>query len=77
MRSSFIMASAVGVAYASEEISNIFAQYIAKHGKTYSTMEEYTFRLSQFKSNYDKISAYNLQPVRTSTVGLNKFSDWT
>lgn len=71
------MASVFGVALASEGISNIFATYIAKHGKTYRTIEEYSIRLSQFKSNYDKISAYNLQPVRTSTVGLNKFSDWT
>ena len=40
-------------------------------------MQEYQFRYIQFAKTYAEILAFNQTPGQTSTVGFNKFTDWT
>lgn len=58
-------------------ITQTFAQYVAKFGKNYATAEEYQMRFIEFAKTYQDILHFNAQPNQTSTVGLNKFADWT
>jgi cathepsin L len=54
-----------------------FFDYMARFGKTYGTKEEYNFRLGVFAERLSQIDEHNSQEGRTSTMGVNKFSDWT
>jgi KDEL-tailed cysteine endopeptidase len=54
-----------------------FIKYVAHHGKSYATKEEYEFRSALFKETLAKIEAENLKSENTFTVGINKFADWT
>ena len=51
--------------------------YLAKHGKTYGTREEYEFRFGQFKESLGKIHKHNSRNDVTYRLGLNQFSDMT
>jgi cathepsin L len=51
-----------------------FIQYVAQWGKQYGTTEEYNFRKEVFANNLANIKAFS---SKTSTVGLNKFTDMT
>ena len=53
-----------------------FMAYVAKYRKSYGTVEEYNYRLSQFKLNRAKIAASNMKDSLSST-GVNLFADWT
>jgi len=53
-----------------------FMNYISSFGKRYGTKAEFEFRSNIFKSNLLKIAEWESMP-RTSTVGVNKFSDRT
>jgi C1A family cysteine protease len=53
-----------------------FAKWAMKHGKSYGSPSEKTFRLAVFYKNLLRISAEKLT-AKTYTVGLNKFSDLT
>ena len=55
---------------------NQFFRYIAQYGKTYGTKEEYNFRLQVFADRLAEIEQINAENG-TSTVGINKFADWT
>jgi hypothetical protein len=37
------------------EAERAFIDFIAKHGRTYATKEEYSYRLSIFEKNYEDI----------------------
>jgi hypothetical protein len=53
-----------------------FINYVAKHAKSYATVEEYQKRLSLFAETDRQIEEFNA--TETSSVhGHNKFSDWT
>lgn len=54
-----------------------FISYMTEHQKSYSSQEEFDFRLSVFKQNLDKINAHNANPDKTHTMGLNDMADWT
>lgn len=54
-----------------------FMLYLAKHGKSYGTKEEYEFRLEQFQQSLHKIREHNSRNDVTYSLGLNKFSDMT
>ncbi len=77
MFSKITITALVAVATAETELAKTFAQYVAQYGKNYATIEEYQFRYIQFAKNYTQVLLFNLEPGQTSTVGLNKFSDWT
>ena len=52
-----------------------FIRFVAKYGKSYGTKAEFEFRSAQFKKT---LAAINAHPAdSTSTVGINKFSDYT
>jgi hypothetical protein len=61
-------------------ISNIeqkFMSFCAKYGKNYETKAEYQFRLNEFTTNFVEIMEHNSKNGETSTMGLNKFADYT
>lgn len=50
--------------------------FLAHHGKTYGTIQEFEHRFKLYVETELQISQFNAQP-QTSTVGHNKFSDWS
>jgi hypothetical protein len=52
-------------------------QYMAMYGKTYGTKAEYKFRLDQFAQRLTQIEEHNSRNGETSTMGINKFTDYT
>jgi cathepsin L len=54
-----------------------FMKFIAEYGKTYGTKEEYKFRLREFSEKFRLAEEHNSQNGQTSTMGINKFSDFT
>ncbi|XP_002977185.2 senescence-specific cysteine protease SAG39 [Selaginella moellendorffii] len=59
------------------EIKNMFEDWAAKHGKSYSSDSEKARRLMIFSDTLAYIEKHNAQPNTTFTLGLNKFSDLT
>ncbi len=60
-----------------DSVDTAFARYLAQHGKSYATKEEYELRKEVFAKNLQYVSEHNSQNGVTYTVGLNKFSDLT
>jgi C1A family cysteine protease len=54
-----------------------FIKFVASHGKSYATKEEFEYRSALFKDTIAKIRAENLNTENTFTVGINKFADWS
>ena len=50
--------------------------FIARHGRTYSTKEEYQYRLSVFEKNFENIMSHNAKTT-TYTKAVNHFTDMT
>lgn len=53
-----------------------FIRYVSTYGKSYGTKAEFEFRAAQFKATLAKVAAHN-EENGTSTVGINRFSDFT
>ena len=63
---------------ATANIEWTFAEWMAKHNKSYETLNEYKFRLNEFlRSEHEIITHRYNTPDMTYTVGHNEFSDWT
>ena len=75
MYTKYILAALAAVANA-DYLESLYAEFIAHHGKMYATQAEYEARFELFAKTYKEIQAFNSVP-QTSTVGLNKFADWT
>ena len=58
------------------EVEKEFMNWLAKHGKTYGTKEEYQFRLEQFALKDAEIKKINARQS-SFTVGHNYMSTWT
>jgi type II secretory pathway pseudopilin PulG len=54
-----------------------FASFVARHGKSYATKEEYLHRLQLYLKSYEIITHHNTYGDPSYTLGLNHFSDWT
>jgi C1A family cysteine protease len=54
-----------------------FQAFLKEHGKSYSTIEEYSARFEIFKANYAKIEQFSANPNQTHKVGITKFFDLT
>ena len=54
-----------------------YFDYVSTFGKSYGTVAEFNFRSNIFKNNLVKIEEFNADPVNTSTVGVNMFTDRT
>ncbi|CDW75439.1 cathepsin l [Stylonychia lemnae] len=64
-----------GTNYSNDNI--VFANYLAKYGKSYATKEEYEFRLQQFQANLAKNAQHNSQNGVSYHLGINKFTDYS
>lgn len=53
-----------------------YQKFLAEHGKSYPTEEEYNLRFGMFTKNLQFIEAHDPE-VEGHTVGLNEMSDWT
>ena len=74
----FATLALLGVASAYDEVENSYLQYIAEHGKSYGTEEEYKFRLAIYRQKVDFIREHNSKVEEgEATVGPNHMMDWT
>lgn len=58
------------------EVEQAFITYITEFSKSYGSMEEYGFRLSQFARNHKLIHDHNESDM-TFKLAHNHMSDWT
>ena len=58
-------------------ISGGYMQYLARFGKSYSSIEEFREREAYYYKLDAWIEEFNSDPEATSTVGHNLFSDWS
>lgn len=77
MFKSFAALALAGAASAIDVRTFDFMQYIAKHGKQYSSIEEFTLRLSLWSEVDQTIKEWNADPSVTSWMGHNFLSDYT
>ena len=54
-----------------------YLNYLAEHGKSYATKEEYLFRLAEFTRKMKIVEEHNSKNTDDATVALNHMSDWT
>lgn len=54
-----------------------FNKYLAKHGKSYATKEEYAYRKSLFDAQMTEITEHNSHNDKSWFMSMNKFSDMT
>ena len=59
----------------SEELA--FMRFIAKHTKSYTSVQEFQARQQIFKRNLQAIAEENSKNGNLFTLGVNKFADWT
>ena len=59
------------------ETLHVFKQWIIDNNRTYASEEEFAFRFKIFQEAYELIRAFNANPNKTHTVGLNHFADHT
>jgi len=74
---SFALVALVGFAAATPmaEMEYKFINFVAQHGKSYATVEEYQMRMSLFAQRDAAIAEFNVNS--TSVHAHNKFSDYT
>ena len=53
-----------------------FAQFVTHHKRSFGTRAEYVFRRDIFAKKFKEIEEFNKKGA-SSTVAVNKFSDWT
>lgn len=53
-----------------------FQEFLKKHNKKYTTIEEYLARFNAFKNNYNRMEAFSMTESSHS-VGITKFFDMT
>jgi len=60
------------------EIENSYLAYVAEHGKSYGTEEEFKFRLNLYAKRVAFVREHNatIQGAE-ATVGINHMADWT
>lgn len=72
------LAGAVAAHNITAEVETEYLTYIAEHGKSYGTEEEFKFRLATFARNQKYIAQYNAKVKdNEATVGLNHMADWS
>jgi len=58
-------------------MERVYLQYLAEHGKSYATKEEYLFRLAEFTKKMVTLEEYNAQNDDDAELAVNHMSDWT
>ena len=56
---------------------NNYLDYLANHGKSYQSIDEFSERLANFNAIDAWIKDYNADPEMTAVMAHNKFSDWS
>ena len=56
---------------------NNYLEYLANHGKSYQSIDEFSERLANFNAIDAWIKNYNADPEMTAVMGHNRFSDWS
>mmetsp|Transcript_33535 Transcript_33535/g.51546 ORF Transcript_33535/g.51546 Transcript_33535/m.51546 type:complete len:157 (-) Transcript_33535:585-1055(-) len=77
--SHFVIAVLIGSSSAYKimhEADHEFLKFVAEHGRSYGTREEFEFRAAVFKENYDYIQKVNAED-RTYKLGINFMADRT
>jgi len=59
-----------------EAVNFKFMQYLAEHGKSYGTVEEFEFRFNHWLDTENHINEHNASNA-TWTLAHNHMSDWT
>jgi len=60
------------------EVENSYLAYVAEHGKSYGTEEEFKFRLNLYSQSVKFVQEHNANVVgNDATVGINHMADWT
>ena len=54
-----------------------FAQFIAEHGRSYTSKDHADDRFDVFSQNYERIKAHNSNPNSGYQMGINQFADMT
>ena len=54
-----------------------FGKFVQQHGKTYSSVEEFSTRFAVFKNWLSYIEAHNAKAEKTYELAVNKFADLT
>lgn len=72
-----LIASAFVATHATDEITQKFLKYLASHGKSYLTTEEFVSRKNWFQRRDKFIQEFSSRSGVRMTVAHNKFSDWT
>jgi len=54
-----------------------YLNYLAEHGKSYPTKEEYLFRLAEFTRKMKIVESHNAKNSDDASVAVNHMSDWT
>jgi len=62
---------------AASPVEETYINYMAEHGKSYATREEYEFRLAEFSRKVEFIQTHNALGEGDHQVGLNHMADWT
>jgi len=75
----FAAAALLGAASAIEmEVENSYLAYVAEHGKSYGTEEEFKFRLNLYSQRVAFVREHNANVQgNEATVGINHMADWT
>jgi C1A family cysteine protease len=74
----FTIAALLGVASAADmETERAYIAYLAEHGKSYGTREEFNFRLEIFAEKMKFVEEHNSRNSDDHTVELNMFADYT
>ena len=73
----FISIALLGVVSALSDLESHFMTFVTEFGKSYNTLDEYNFRLSQFARNHGHIMAHNANEGVSFLLGHNQMSDWT
>jgi hypothetical protein len=85
MRSIIIAAALVVCAYAIPAIESgdsshhwfEFGKFVQQHGKSYSSVEEFSARFAIFKQWMNYIEGHNSKADKTYELAINKFADHT
>lgn len=59
-----------------DPVEQEFQMFLGQYGRNYYNEEEYQFRFSIFKTNYEYINKVNSQK-KSYTLAMNKFGDWS
>jgi len=75
----FAAAALLGAASAIEmEVENSYLAYVAEHGKSYGTEEEFKFRMNLYSQRVQFVREHNANVQgNEATVGINHMADWT